>query len=342
MPEPTNKQKQLHISMFPWVAMGHITPFIHLANELARRGHKISILLPNKPLQKLGHHNQYPELVTFHVITIPQVEGLPLGAETASDIDIHLKNPLANAFDATKPQVRSLLADLKPDVVFYDFADWMPEIASEIGFKTVCYNVFCASCLAIGIVPARHIPKDRQLTLEELMETPKGYPSSTIVLRGQEALTLSFIAMDYGSTRFDHRITTSMQNCDAIGIRTCRELEGPMCDYLSEQYKKPVLLSGPVLPDSPKEPLEEKWDQWLGKFSPGSVVYCAFGSQMILKKEQFQELCLGFEMTGLPFFVALSKPNGVEALEEALPDGFLDRVGDRGWCTMAGSSRLRY
>ncbi|KAK6157372.1 hypothetical protein DH2020_011620 [Rehmannia glutinosa] len=327
---PEFEKPKLHITMFPWVAIGHITPFIHLANELAKRGHSISILIPKKAHTQLGHNNLYPDLIKFHIVTVPHVEGLPAGAETASDIDITAKNPLAIAFDAMNEQVETLLYGLKPDIVFYDFADWIPKLAAQIGFKTVCYNVICASCMAIGIVPARHIPKDRPLTEEELMTPPEGYPSSTVVLRGQEARTLSFIGMGYGATKFDVRITAAMQGCDAIGIRTCRELEGPMCDYLSAQYNKPVFLSGPVLPESPKGPLEEKWEKWLNKFEPKSVVYCAFGSQMILQKNQFQELVLGFEMTGLPFFVALSKPHGADSIEEALPEGFLERVGDRG------------
>jgi anthocyanidin 3-O-glucoside 2'''-O-xylosyltransferase len=327
---PEFEKPKLHISMFPWGAIGHITPFIHLANELALRGHSISILIPKKAITQLGHNNLHPHLINFHALTVPHVDGLPAGAETASDIDITAKNPLAIAFDALYEQVETLLHALKPDVVFYDFADWIPKLASQFGSKTVCYNVICASVMAIGIVPARDIPKDRPLTEEELMTPPEGYPSTTVVLRGQEARTLSFITMDYGATKFDVRITAAMKNCDAIGIRTCRELEGPMCDYLSAQYNKPVFLSGPVLPDSPKGPLEEKWENWLNKFEPKSVVYCAFGSQMILQKNQFQELVLGFEMTGLPFFIALSKPHGVDSIEEALPEGFLERVGDRG------------
>ncbi|XP_057796814.1 UDP-glycosyltransferase 79B3-like [Salvia miltiorrhiza] len=321
---------KLHIAMYPWVAIGHITPFIHLANELASRGHSISILLPNKALLQLGHHSLHPDLIKFHVITIPHVHGLPAGAETASDIDITEKDPLAIAFDSTAAQVEALLLSLNPDLVFYDFADWIPALAARVGCKTVCYNVICASCMAIGIVPARRIPRDRPMTEDELVQPPEGYPSSTVVLRGQEALTLSFIAMDYGASRFDTRITAAMSSCDAIGIRTCRELEGPMCDYLSEQYKKPVILSGPVLPAAAQGRLEEKWETWLGKFAPKSVLYCAFGSQMILKKKQFEELVLGFEMTGLPFFVAVSKPHGAETMEEALPEGFLERVGERG------------
>ncbi|KAG8366020.1 hypothetical protein BUALT_Bualt17G0032700 [Buddleja alternifolia] len=329
MPELLEKSK-LNIAMFPWIAMGHITPFIHVANELAKRGHSVSILIPKKAILQLGHNNLYPHLIKFHIVSVPQVEGLPPGAETASDIDVSPFNPLALAFQAMSTQVNTLLCTLKPDIVFYDFAHWIPNLAAKIGFKTVFYNVICAAFWAITIVPARHFPKDRVLTEQELSEPPKGYPSSTVVLRGNEARTLSGIPLECGDTTFDVVITAAMKGCDAIGIRTCSELEGPMCDYLSEQYNKPVFLSGPVLVEAPKGKLEEKWDKWLAKFKPNSVIYCAFGSQLNLEKDQFQELVLGIEMTGLPFFVALPKPKGAKSVEEALPEGFLERVGGRG------------
>uniref|UniRef100_A0A5B7BWZ6 Putative UDP-glycosyltransferase 79B6-like n=1 Tax=Davidia involucrata TaxID=16924 RepID=A0A5B7BWZ6_DAVIN len=123
-----------------------------------------------------------------------------------------------------------------------------------------------------------------------------------------------------------------MKESDAISIRTCHEIEGPFCDYLGSQYGKRVLLTGPVLPEPSTEPapLEERWVEWLGRFEPSSVVCCIFGSQFILEKDQFQELLLGFELTGLPFLVALKPPQGTKSIEEALPDGFEERVQGRG------------
>ena len=60
-------------------------------------------------------------------------------------------------------------------------------------------------------------------------------------------------------------------------------------------------------------------------------MYCAFGSQNILQKDQFQELLLGFELCGQPFLVALSTPDGCATTEEALPEEFVERVKGRGW-----------
>ncbi|PRQ29043.1 putative anthocyanidin 3-O-glucoside 2''-O-glucosyltransferase [Rosa chinensis] len=93
---------------------------------------------------------------------------------------------------------------------------------------------------------------------------------------------------------------------------------------------KPVTLAGPVVPDAPSSQLEEKWEKWLGGFEPKTVIFCAFGSECILKNEQFQELLLGFELTGLPFFAALKPPAGVESIESALPEGFELRLKGKG------------
>nr|POE83835.1 udp-glycosyltransferase 79b6 [Quercus suber] len=90
-----------------------------------------------------------------------------------------------------------------------------------------------------------------------------------------------------------------MIGSDAIAFRTYNEVEGPYYDYSRQQY--------------------------------GSVVYCAFGSQNALQKEQFQELLLGFKLCGQPFLVALSTPYGCTTIEEALPEGFEERIKGRGW-----------
>ncbi|KZV42478.1 hypothetical protein F511_38733 [Dorcoceras hygrometricum] len=323
---------EMHIALFPWIGMGHIIPFATLSNYLASRGHRISFLLPKKGLLKLQNQDIDSELINFYTVKVPHVQGLPPGAETTADIDYSGKDPLAIAFDAMADEVEELLSGLKPDVVLFDFAHWMPKLGAKIGFKTVCYNIVSASSMAIGVVPARYFPKDRRLTDDEVLEPPQGYPSKTVVIRRlrHEIRAMSFICETFGAITFGERLTVGLRDSDAIGVRAVRELERPMCDYLVDQFKKPVLLSGPILPQAPKKVLEEKWDTWLRKFSPKSVLYCAFGSQNIMPKDQFQELVLGFEMTGLPFLLALSKPHGAKTVEEALPEGFLERVGERG------------
>ncbi|KAL9246726.1 hypothetical protein vseg_020224 [Gypsophila vaccaria] len=94
--------------------------------------------------------------------------------------------------------------------------------------------------------------------------------------------------------------------------------------------KKPILLVGPVVPETPTSRLDDQFDGWLNGFSQGSVVFCALGSECVLDKNQFQELVHGLELTGRPFLAALRPPKGSETIESALPEGYTQRTKGRG------------
>ncbi|KAJ9671557.1 hypothetical protein PVL29_025319 [Vitis rotundifolia] len=387
------RSPKLHIAMYPWFGFGHMTPCLHLSNELADRGHKITFILPRKAQSQLEHLNLHPTLITFHPLTIPHVDGLPPGAETASDhlklhptlITFHpltiphvdglppgaetasdvpnfLHHLLVTAMDCTTDQVEAALRALKPDLLLFDFPYLAPALASKLGIKSIYYSAVCAAAFARHPVPGRQVSKNRPIT----SVTPPGYPSSTVVLRPHEAWMVQFLFAPFDSTlttdvpppgypsstvvlrpheawmvqflfapfgegvKLYQRLTTGMKGCDAISIRTCQEIERPFCDYIGSQYGKPVLLTGPVLPKPLPTPSKDLWAQWLSGFKPGSVIFCAFGSQNFPEKDQVQELLLGLELTGLPFLVALKPPTGAATIEEALPEGFQDRVGGRG------------
>nr|AFJ52978.1 UDP-glycosyltransferase 1 [Linum usitatissimum] len=325
--------KKFHIVMFPWLATGHITPFLHLSNTLASKGFTITFILPKKAIQQFSRFNQHPNLIDFHPITLPPVDGLPAGVETASEVPIEVTHFLCIAMDRTRDQVEKIIRGTNPKVVVYDMAHWVSDITASLGIKSVNYTVLSAAAVAFADVPVRGIVKGKELTVDELAVPPPGYPSSTIVLRPHEGKLLSFIFFPYGeATTFWERISTGMRMCDALAIRTCDEIEGKLCEYLGEQYKKRVFLTGPVLTEPANDvvSLENQWIDWLGKFEPGSVVFCAFGSQIMLEKSQFQELVLGFELSGHPFLVALKPPAGSSTIKEALPEGFEERVKGRG------------
>ncbi|KAH0751464.1 hypothetical protein KY290_004684 [Solanum tuberosum] len=132
-----------------------------------------------------------------------------------------------------------------------------------------------------------------------MIKPPKGYPSSEVKLCEHEAGGLFSVFQEYGS-----------------GVT---------------QYNKPVYLTWPVLTEpSPKDRLDKKWANWLQQYKPGSVLFCAFGSQLILEKDQFQEFVLGIELTNLPFLIALKPPSGVKTIEEALLEGFEERTKGKG------------
>ncbi|KAL5562904.1 hypothetical protein UlMin_032651 [Ulmus minor] len=331
---------EFHIAMFPWFAVGHITPYTHLANELASKGHKVSILLPKKAQLQLQNLNLHPNQITFYPLNVPHVDGLPPGTETTSDAELSLHGLLATAYDLTRDQVQNFLSTTKPQFVFHEYANWLPDIAVPLGIKTVYYSVISPTMVAFTFALSINVPNERRITTEELTKIeqeslPASYPSSLVVHRDLHELRLLLMLLSLssrdGTTLFE-RVTTSMKRSDVLCMRSCRELEGNFCDCISNYLGKPVLLTGPVLPETgvTNSSLEERWADWLDRFEPGSVVFCVFGSQIILEKSQFQELVSGFELTGLPFFVALKPPKGCASVEEAFPLGFEERVKGRG------------
>lgn len=323
---PNNSK--LQIAMFPWFAYGHMIPFLHLANEFAKRGHTISFLLPNNVISKLAN-NRHSHLITFHALTLPPVPGLAPGAETTADAKDSFV--LSAAMDGTKDQVRAILEKDKPNFVFFDFAYWVPDLAPEIGFKTVYFKVMSPTTSALKMVMSAS--KGRPLTAADILTPPPGYPSSSnVTLREHEARKAALFANAHADElrKFFGRSAAGLRNCDLLAVRTVKETEGIYCDYLATQYRKPVLCIGAVLPEPREDPLEDKISIWLTNFKPNSVVFCAFGSEWVLEKPQFQQLLLGLEQTNLPFLVALKPPKGTSSIEEALPEGFQERVQNRG------------
>ncbi|KAL0710277.1 hypothetical protein Bca4012_017255 [Brassica carinata] len=310
---------KFHAFMYPWFAFGHMTPYLHLANKLAEKGNRITFLLPKKCQKQLEHLNLFPQNIVFHPLTIPHVDGLPPGAETASDIPVSLGKFLTQAMDLTRDQVEAAVLALKPDLILFDFAYWVPEMARAYEVKSVCHHVVSASSIAYSLVPDA-----------EPGVPPPGYPSSKVTFRKQDAYSLSPTASS-AFKRIINRIITGLKNCDVISLRTCQDIEGKFCDFIELKYQKKVLLTGPMLPELDKTiPLDNQWNHWLTGFEPRSVVFCALGSQINLEKDQFQELCLGMELTGLPFLVAVKPPKDAKTIQEALPEGFEERVKGRG------------
>ncbi|XP_073271059.1 cyanidin 3-O-galactoside 2''-O-xylosyltransferase FGGT1-like [Primulina huaijiensis] len=318
-------EEKLKILMYPWLAMGHLTTFLHLSNKLAERGHIIFFLLPTKTQSKLNQFNLHPDRISFIPITIPHVEGLPEGAETTADISLAMGPLLRQAMDLTQPLVDSLLKEIKPHFVFFDFTYWLPALARRFGIKSVGYMI--VSPASVG-----YLLRD-ELEADALLEPPTGFPPSVLKLSPQEVrsrMQWCTLKERWSGMNFVERLIMSIDECDALGFKSCREMEGPYCEFLEKKHKKPVILAGPVLPEPPTVSLDETWANWLHQFTAKSVIFCAFGSEAILKLDQFQELVLGLEITGLPFLAAMKPPEGCNTVEEALPEGFKHRTEKRG------------
>lgn len=238
---------------------------------------------------------------------------------------------LMAAMDRTQPAVEAALRALRPHLVFLDFTHWLPPVCRRLGIKSVHYCTISSVSAGYLLSPERKI-LEKGLTETDLLEPPKGFPPPFIKLHAHEARELAAATVkEFGiGVSFVERLLMSLSECDAIALRACREIEGPYCDYLETQFRKPVILAGPVVPEPPNDVLEERWAKFLDGFEAGSVIFCAFGSECVLKRDQFQEMILGLELTGKPFVAALKPPAGAGSVESALPEGFEERVQGTG------------
>ncbi|KDO77744.1 hypothetical protein CISIN_1g017557mg [Citrus sinensis] len=235
------------------------------------------------------------------------------------------------AMDLTEPAIEAIVRDIKPNIVFFDFTYWLPSLARKLGIKSIAFVTVSPATVGYLLSPERKL-RDKFLTEADLLQPPQGFPPSKIKLRAHEARGLAAATVkDFGGLSFMERLLLCLTECDAIGFKTCREIEGAYCDCVESQFEKRVILAGPVLPEPPASVLEEEFEMLFSSFKAKSLIFCALGSECVLKKDQFQELILGFELTGLPFFAALKPPTGHDTIESALPEGFEERVKGRGF-----------
>ncbi|MCD7463746.1 UDP-glycosyltransferase [Datura stramonium] len=134
----------------------------------------------------INNQNLYPNLITFHTLTIPRVNGLPEGAETTADVPGYLESLLATAMDELYDQIKSFLRNLKPHFVFFDFAHWIPDVALEIGgIKTLCYKIVCPAASAISLIRSPlEMTTFMASTAADLVKPPPGYPSTPFLVFG--------------------------------------------------------------------------------------------------------------------------------------------------------------
>ncbi|KAL5559952.1 hypothetical protein UlMin_036163 [Ulmus minor] len=330
-----NNETSLHIALFPWLAMGHLIPFFNLSKRLAQKGHKISFLSTPKNLTKLAKIPLHlSPLLNLVPLPFPNLPNLPPNAESSADLPYNKQPLLKQAHDLLEPSIAAFLEASKPDWIIYDFASfWLPPLAAKLGVSRVFFCLFTAACMDF-IGPPSGV-------------APEWVPFETsVVFRVYEmGKYVENVAQVYVTDTV--RIGLTVVDSEFVAVRTRPEFEPEWLCLLGELYRKPVVPVG-VLPPVIEEETgdEERWvrvKEWLDKWKANSVIYVALGTEASLTRDELSELGLGLEKSELPFFWVLKNPPGsTQPALEILPDGFLERVKDRGivWVDWAPQVRI--
>ncbi|PPR95594.1 hypothetical protein GOBAR_AA25079 [Gossypium barbadense] len=259
---------------------------------------KISFLTPPSNVLRIKSSFLVTSTIQIIPIQIPKVQDLPPHLHNTSEMTPAMHELLKEALDLMQPQIKPLLSELRPQLVFFHFAHhWVPKLCSQLGIKTFAFSILSAISGAYVTVPARFIGVETEdPTIDDLKKPPCSYPQTSFTsLKAFQAQDLSYVYKSFnGRPAVYHRAVDGFNSCSAILLKSCNEIEGPYVDFIKTQYQKPVLLTGPLTPDPPSGVLDEKWATWLAQHPPKSIIFCSFGSKTFLKYDQLKELATGF------------------------------------------------
>ncbi|CAN4114818.1 unnamed protein product [Withania somnifera] len=334
--------KKLHIAVFPWLAFGHMIPYLELSKLIAQKGHTVSFISTPRNIDRLPKLS--PNLATFLKfvkLPMPHVEKLPENAEATIDVPYEKVKYLKIAQDGLEEAMTKFVEDSSPDFIFFDFTSyWVPSVASKFNIPTAYFSIFIAAFLGFtGPVPGLNHDYEIRKTPEEYTVPPKWVTfETTVAFKLFEILRIfeASIKGDEENVSDLFRLYKSVENCDFLLVRSCSEFESEWLKVLEDVHRKSVFPMG-QLPTTTYEEDNAKIDawketkKWLDKQEKKKVIYVAFGSEAKPSQNELTELSLGLELSGLPFFWVLRTKRG-ESDDELiqLPEGFEERTKGRG------------
>ncbi|XP_030526542.1 UDP-glucosyltransferase 29-like [Rhodamnia argentea] len=313
-------RRTIRVLMLPWLAHGHIGPFLELAKMLSKRN--VLVFLCSSPvnLSSIEISHEYCSTIELVELHVPSLPGLPPQYHTTKGLPPHLMPKLKEAFDMAGPNLFDIIADCRPDLLIFDFLlPWVPKVARSHGIPTVSFLSMAAGASSY--------------VLQSIKRPGKEYPFKAIHLQDHWRAKLKNQveqASENGMSDTERAVRSIDHSLGLIFLKTSRELEGKYIDYLSDLLGKKVVPVGPLVQDLVRKdgnPIIE----WLKQKERSSTIFVSFGTEYFLTEREREETAYGLELSNVNFIWVVKFPKEEHIkLEEALPKGFLGRVRDRG------------
>ncbi|CAM0949768.1 unnamed protein product [Alopecurus aequalis] len=318
----TGSSSQLHVVICPWLAFGHLLPCLDLAERLASRGHRVSLVSTPRNIARLPPvRPAVAPYVSLVALPLPRVAGLPDDAESTHDVpfgkfELHLKasDGLAAPFSEFLESLCAEPGGKKPNWIIVDYLNhWAA--ATAVQYKVPCALLVLLAATVVTALDIRLSPSPGATTR---FETEK---RELISVQGVSGASIA------------ERVSSTLERCNLVAMRSCFEWEPESVPLAATFGGKPVVPFG-LLPPSPDggrrgdRGKDGAAVRWLDAQPAKSVVYVALGSEVPLRQEEVHELALGLELAGTRFLWALRKPP-VDA-DVVLPAGFEERTRGHG------------
>ncbi|KAL6637247.1 hypothetical protein ACP70R_024819 [Stipagrostis hirtigluma subsp. patula] len=278
----------LRVVICPWLAFGHLLPYLELAERLALRGHLVSFVSTARNIARLPPlRPAAAPRVAFVALPLPRIDGLPGGAESTNDIPHEF---LWEAFDGLAAPFEEFLAaacadgDRRPDWIIADtFHHWAA--AAAIDHKVPCAMLLPTAALMAGWTSGR------PATLFEIPPTAEDRPAAVPPYEWEQKARF-FINLGASAMTIAKRCSLTLERCTVAAMRSCPEWEPEPFQTVATLLGKPVAPLGllPPSPDGDRRATTNGGDdatlRWLDAQPAKSVVYVALGSEVPLSVQQ--------------------------------------------------------
>ncbi|KAL7144527.1 hypothetical protein ABFS83_07G018400 [Erythranthe nasuta] len=324
-----NQENKFTILMFPWLAHGHINPFLELAKRLSKT-RNFNIHLCSTPVNldstktNIENDDESIKLVNLHMPNLPQ---LPPQLHTTKNLPSDLLPTLMHAFQDSSSSFSDIMDSVEPDLLIYDFFQpWAPKLASSRGIPCVYFSIFGAAPFSYY----HHIYS---------MGTGSTFPYKALCIPDEEIVKLrNKIAPNIkdANNNKDFAFGNFSMSSEIVLVKCCREIEEKYIHYLSFLCKKKIVPTGPLLActNDCNNDDDDEIMKWLSGKSRGSTIYISFGSEIFLSKEQIAEIAKGLQLCCVSFIWVVRSPVGAKETniedEGEWPVGFLEMANERG------------
>nr|XP_043638634.1 cyanidin-3-O-glucoside 2-O-glucuronosyltransferase-like [Erigeron canadensis] len=331
-----SSNSRYRVILLPWLAYSHISRFLAFGKGLAN--HKcfdIYLCSSQVNLQTLRKNlpERYSQSITLVELNLPSSSSLPLHYHTTNGLPPHLLKTLTADYAKSFPGFEVIIQNIRPHLLIYDFSQlWAIDAATSMNIPSVMFLSGCVPMFAMGVHSA-------------LRPSSEKFPFPEMYFKDHEIAHMKAIGRHIPPPPTGEIKTTSHpffecinRSRDIILVKSTRELAGKYIDYMSQVVGKKVLPVGPLVEENSKEAVNEHVHlfQWLDKKEESSVVFVSFGSEYFLSDNDIEDIAFGLELSQVISFIwVIRSPEGAKtrSVEQVLPHGFLERIGDRGMVT---------
>ncbi|KAM7465006.1 hypothetical protein LguiB_012568 [Lonicera macranthoides] len=335
-----------HIIMLPFMAQGHLIPFLALAKQI-QKAIPFTITILNTP----QNINYLASTIAKTPLTNPKINlvslpfdskayGLPPNVENTESLPLHQIITLVHASTSLEPHFRAFMSEFiiknarPPLCIISDVViGWANRVAQSFNTTNISFSTSCAyGTAAYGFFPLPGFPDTCRFHLSMLhkyIRAADGTDEWCKFFRPQVALSLKSFGW----------LCNSVETVECTGVQILRNYTklpiwcvGPLLPEVMLKPNKSISSSRIMDERTGKEPglSPQKCINWLDLHPKSSVLYISFGSQNTISPSQMLELAKGLEVSEKPFIWAIRPPVGFdpkgEFRSEWLPEGFEERV----------------